>query len=291
MSIAIMEDIIMKILAIGAHQDDNEFRVGGMASKWIKAGHEVRFLSMCDGGGGHHIMTAAETRERRARESAAVAEYLGIRYDIWDIEDCNLVADLETRKRLICYVREFCPDLIIAHRLNDYHADHRAAAQLVADASYLLTVPNTCPDTPAMRRLPVIVYNEDKTKNPEFSATYVVSIDDEVETKLHIAHLNESQVYEWLPYTYELTVPEGEAERRAFLKGMEITPETTDEEIMAGGYGYSVRFARTAARFRRELIEKYGEEKGKSVRYAEAFELCEYGRQPDEAFVKELFGF
>ena len=53
----------MKILAIGAHQDDNEFRVGGMASKWTKAGHEVRFLSMCNGCGGHHIMTPEQTVE------------------------------------------------------------------------------------------------------------------------------------------------------------------------------------------------------------------------------------
>ena len=103
----------MKILAIGAHQDDNEFRVGGMASKWVKAGHEVCFLSLCNGSGGHHIMTPKETTARRATESAAVAEYLGIRYDVWDIEDCELVADLATRNRLIRYIREFSPDRLI----------------------------------------------------------------------------------------------------------------------------------------------------------------------------------
>ena len=65
----------MKILAIGAHQDDNEFRVGGIAHKWVKAGHEVKFLSMCNGCGGHHIMTPKETSARRATESAAVAEW------------------------------------------------------------------------------------------------------------------------------------------------------------------------------------------------------------------------
>ena len=281
----------MKILAIGAHQDDNEFRVGGMASKWVKAGYEVRFLSMCNGCGGHHIMTPEETSARRAKESAAVAEYLGIRYDIWNIDDCTLMADLPTRMRLIRYVREFAPDLIIAHRPNDYHADHRASAQLVADASYILTVPHTCPDVPAMRHMPVIVYNEDRFKNPEFCATYVVGMDDEIDTKLHIAHLNESQVYEWLPYTHDEAVPEGEKERFAFLKGMEITSDTTDAEVMAASRGYAVRFAKTAARFRRELIEKYGEEKGAKVRYAEAFELSEYGRQPDNALADALFGF
>lgn len=281
----------MKILAIGAHQDDNEFRVGGMARKWVKAGHEVRFLSMCNGCGGHHIMTPEETTARRAKESASVAAFLGIRYDVWDVDDCTLVADLPTRMRLIRYVREFSPDLIIAHRTNDYHADHRASAQLVADASYILTVPHTCPDSPAMRQMPVIVYNEDRFKNPEFKATFVVDMDDEIDAKLHIAHLNESQVYEWLPYTHEETVPEGEAERFEWLKGMQITADTTDEEVMSASRGYAVRFAKTAARFRRELIEKYGEERGCRVRYAEAFELSEYGRQPSKAMADKLFGF
>ena len=282
----------MKILSIGAHQDDNEFRVGGMAHKWVKAGHEVRFLSMCNGSGGHHILSPEETSATRAKESAAVAEYLGIRYDIWsDVDDCTITNSLELRWRTIRYIREFSPDLIIAHRTNDYHADHRASAQLVQDASYLLTVPHTCPEAPAMRRMPVIVYNEDHFKYPPFVPNFVMDIDEAIDAKLYISHLNKCQVYEWLPYTHEETVPEGEAERFEWLKGMNITKDTTDEEVMAANRGYAVRYAQTAARFRRELIEHYGEEKGSKVRFAEAFELCEYGRQPDAEFVKELFEY
>ena len=235
-------------------------------------------------------MTPEETTARRAKESAKVAEYLGIRYDVWDIDDCTLTADLPTRERLIRYIREFSPDLVIAHRPNDYHADHRASGQLVQDASYILTVPHTCPDVPAMLRMPVIVYNEDAFKNPPFIPTYVVDMNDEIDTKLQIAHMNESQVYEWLPYNKGETVPEGESERFEWLKGLEITESTTDEEIMSAKRGYSVRFAKTAARFRKELIEKYGEERGNRVRYAEAFELCEYGTQPSKEFENVLFG-
>ena len=33
---------IMKILMIGAHQDDNEFRCGAIAHKYVKLGHEAR---------------------------------------------------------------------------------------------------------------------------------------------------------------------------------------------------------------------------------------------------------
>ena len=281
----------MKILMIGAHQDDNEFRCGGLAHKYVKMGYEVRFLSMCNGCGGHHIMTAEETKKRRSKESAEVAELLGITYDVWDIDDCNLVADLVTRKKLIRYIRHFAPDLIIAHRPNDYHADHRASAQLVMDASYLLTVPNECPDVPAMRFMPVIMYNEDGFKNPEFNPAVVIGMDDEIDIKLAIADLNVSQVYEWLPYTHGETVPENMGERLAFLKGMEITCDTTDTEIFAASRGYAVRFARTAARFRKQLVERYGQELGSRIRYAEAFELCDYGKPLTTELEEKLFPF
>ena len=284
----------MKILMIGAHQDDNEFRCGGLAHKYVKLGHDVTFLSVCNGCGGHHVMGPEETTATRAKESAAVAELLGITYDVWDIPDCNVVADLPTRKRMIRYIRNINPDLIISHRTNDYHADHRAVAQLVQDASYLLTVPNECPDAPAMRYMPVIMYNEDRFKYPPFEADIVLDMDDEIDTKLKIADLNVCQVYEWLPYTRgkQDEVPTDPKERFEWLKGMNITSETTDEEIKAAtGHGYAVRYAKTAARFRKELIERYGVERGSKIRYAEAFEICEYGKQPDAEFLKELFPF
>ena len=283
----------MKILMIGAHQDDNEFRCGGLAHKYVKMGYDVRFLSMCNGCGGHHIMTPEQTTARRAQESAAVAKLLGITYDVWDIDDCNIMADLPTRKRLIRYIREYCPDLIISHRTNDYHADHRAVGQLVQDASYLLTVPNECPEAPAMRNMPIIMYNEDGFKNPDFRGDIVIDMDDEIDTKLKIADLNVSQVYEWLPYTHneENEVPTDPAERFEWLKGMQITADTTDREIMNAKRGYAVRFAKTAARFRKELIAKYGEERGSKIRYAETFEVCDYGAPLTEELKKALFPF
>lgn len=283
----------MKILMIGAHQDDNEFRCGGLAHKYAKMGYEVRFLSMCNGCGGHHIMTPAETSKRRAGESAAVAKLLNIHYDVWDIDDCTLMPDLPTRQKLVRYIREFSPDLIISHRPNDYHADHRAAGQLVQDASYLLIVPHFCGDTPAMKNTPVILYNEDKFTNPIFKGDIVLDMDDEIDTKLTIADLNVSQVYEWLPYAEEpdTVVPDDPKERFEWLKGMEITADTTDEEIMSAKRGYAVRFAKTAARFRNELIEKYGRENGSKIRYAEAYEICEYGGELTEELKQRLFPF
>ena len=145
-----------------------------------------------------------------------------------------------------------------------------------------------------MKEMPVILYNEDSFKNPCFSGDIVIDADDEIDTKLAIADINVSQVYEWLPYTHgeEDQVPEDPKERFEWLKGMTITADTTDEEVMASKRkGYAVRFAKTAARFRKELIEKYGEEKGSKIRYAEAFEVCEYGTQLTEEMKKTYFPF
>ena len=55
--------------------------------------------------------------------------------------------------------------------------------------------------------------------------------------------------------------------------------------------GFQKRFKGIADRFRPKLVEFYGQEKADKIEYAEAFEVCEYGRQPDQAELKKLFPF
>ena len=52
-----------------------------------------------------------------------------------------------------------------------------------------------------------------------------------------------------------------------------------------------IGYAREADRFRETLIEWYGQEKGSAVKYAEAFEICEYGRRPKAEEIRKLFPF
>lgn len=78
--------------------------------------------------------------------------------------------------------------------------------------SVMLVVPHECPKVPALRRMPVIMYYEDTFTEPDFKCDLIVEIDDVIDVKLQIAHLNASQVYEWLPYINGETVPEGETE-------------------------------------------------------------------------------
>jgi hypothetical protein len=46
-----------------------------------------------------------------------------------------------------------------------------------------------------------------------------------------------------------------------------------------------------ANRFRDSLIKWYGPENGAAVKFAEAFEICEYGHQPKPEEIKVLFPF
>ena len=176
----------IRAMMIGAHPDDCDFRCGGLALKYADAGHKVKFLAMCDGSGGHHILSPAEIAARRKAETQEIARYAGIEYDVWDVTDCELMADLETRKRLVRDIRRFNPDIVFCSRPNDYHADHRNASLLVQDASYLLTVPHFCPDVPAMRKMPVILYFYDHFQNPPFRADVAVAIDDVIDRKFRM---------------------------------------------------------------------------------------------------------
>lgn len=286
----------LKVMMIGAHLDDNDFCGGGTALKYIEAGHSVRFLSMCNGCGGHHTHTPKEIAERRYNEAQEVARITGIEYDVWDINDCEIMADLETRKRLVRYIREYNPDIIFTHRTNDYHADHRNAALLVQDASYLLIVPNFCPEVPAMKVMPVIMYFCDRFMYPPFMPDVVVSTDSVIDKKYDMYNCHVSQIYEWLPYTHgEIDqVPTDKAERLEWYRSPRIPRDRalTVEELLPYKTNNHSEYTEAiyASRYRDLLVKRYGEA-GNMVLFAEAFQLSEYGTPLDEENVKTLFPF
>jgi LmbE family N-acetylglucosaminyl deacetylase len=263
-------------MVVGAHPDDADYKAAGLAALYRRLGHEVRFVSVTDGSAGHHREHGPALAARRRAEAAAAGATLGIEYEVWDNPDGRLVADLPRREQMIRAIRRFQPDLLLTHRLNDYHPDHRATGQLVQDAAYLLTVPAICPDVPHLRRDPVIAYLSDDFQRPyPFEPTVILDIAEVWDAKIGMLHEHRSQFYEWLPSNmYGEEPPEGDAERRAWL---------------------SDRMAelsrKLAARHRSWLIEAFGHAAGSTIERVEAFEGCEYGAPLDEAAVRRLFPF
>ncbi|KZN26299.1 GlcNAc-PI de-N-acetylase [Haladaptatus sp. R4] len=267
------------VLVVGAHPDDCDLKAGGVACKYADDGHDVLFLSMTDGSAGHHELDGEELVRRRREEGIASAAVAGIEFELSDVPDGKLQPSLENRERLIERIREFGPDLVITHRPNDYHPDHRYTAQLVRDAAYMVAVPNVCPETAALESNPVFAYMSDTFDRPNpFSPDVVVDIDDTVERKFEMLDCHDSQMYEWLPYV-EGTIDE--------------VPDDPDERfrwLRNGGLPHVRALSDVAGRYRDGLVERYGPD-GTDVQYAEAFEASEYGKPLTEDEAARLFPF
>ena len=48
---------------------------------------------------------------------------------------------LENRRTMTRLIRTWNADLVIAHRPNDYHPDHRYVGVLAQDSAFMVTVP------------------------------------------------------------------------------------------------------------------------------------------------------
>lgn len=267
----------MNILVFGAHPDDCDIKAGGVAALYAKLGHKVKFVSLTNGDAGHHEMGGGELAKRRYAETQNVAKIIGIQYEVLDNHDGELMPTLENRNKLIKIVRQFKADLIMSPRPNDYHPDHRYASLLVQDSAYMVTVPNICPLVPHLEYNPVIVYLSDGFLKPyPFTPDVAVSIDEVVEKKIEIISCHESQVYEWLPYNggYLKEVPTDPNKRKAWLKERWIKRSET-----------------VADKYRELLIKLYGKREGSKIKFAEAFEGCEYGSRLTEENIPKLFPF
>ncbi|MCY2966071.1 MAG: PIG-L family deacetylase, partial [Planctomycetota bacterium] len=170
----------LRLLILGAHPDDAEYHAGGLAIKYRRAGHVVKLVSATDGGAGHYALSGTELSMIRKREAERSAASIGAISELWRFPDGRLEPTLELRERVIREIRTFRPDLVLTHRTCDYHPDHRAIGQAVQDASYMVTVPSICPDTPILRRDPVVAMMNDRFTRPvPMRPDVVIDVTDE----------------------------------------------------------------------------------------------------------------
>lgn len=270
----------LRIVVFGAHPDDAQFKAGGTAAKWAKLGHKVKLVSVTNGDIGHWQTAGGPLAQRRKAEVLAADKVLGAETEVLDIHDGELLPTLENRKLITRVIREWQADVVIAHRPWDYHPDHRYVGVLVQDAAFMVTVPFFCPDIPPLKKNPVFLYSSDRFEKPyPFRADIAVSLDDVFEQKLAAVHLMPSQVYE------------GGAS--GSVESVAQVPPATDEAARKEWLRkrWAGRQSTEAERYRDALVKWYGAEKGRAVQFAEAFEVCEYGHQPNADELRKLFPF
>jgi len=276
----IADDGKLRIICFGAHPDDAEYKSGGSAALWAKQGHHVKLVSVTNGDIGHWQMAGGALAKRRTAESAKVAERLGVTSQVLDIHDGELMPTLENRRTITRLIREWNADIVIAHRPWDYHPDHRYVGVLVQDAAFMVTVPFFCPDVPPLKKNPVFLYSSDRFKKPyPFEPDIAVAIDEVFEQKVDALMALESQTFEGGAL--------GSAEKMA-----KVPPASQPELRREWLHERWVRRAGGEAKQSRQALNRwYGAERGEKVKYAEAFEICEYGRQPSSDEIRKLFPF
>jgi N-acetylglucosamine malate deacetylase 1 len=270
---------VLRIIAFGAHPDDCELDAAGVAAKWAAAGHKFKCVAVTNGDIGHWGIAGGPLALRRRAETQQAAKILGIETEVLDNHDGELMVTLENRRKIARLIREWQADIVISHRPNDYHPDHRYTGVLVMDAAYMVQVPFFGPEVPPLTRNPVFLFSEDRFQKPNpFSGDIVVGIDDVIEKKLAVVEAMPSQFYEGgccdLPTGGLPTDAPGKEARRKQVRDR-----------------FTTRFASTADRFRPRLVEWYGPQQAAAIKYAEAFEICEYGRQPSKEEIRRLFPF
>lgn len=266
----------LRIICFGAHPDDCEIKAGGVGALWAAAGHKVKFVSTTNGDIGHWREAGGPLAQRRKKEVEESAKLLGITAEVMDVHDGELLPTLENRRTITRLIRDWKADIVMSSRPNDYHPDHRYTGVLVQDAAYMVTVPFFCPDTPHLTKNPIFLYYYDGFQKPNpFQADIVVSIDSVMKSKLDALDALESQFYEGgANGSKELVDPAKEKQRRVDVR-----------------QGWERRNSSVADKYRKELRDWYGASIADKTKFAEAFEICEYGRRPEKEEILKLFPF
>ena len=257
-----------RFLVFGAHPDEPDLMFGGAALKLIKAGHAVKFVSVTNGCAGHHILSEQELIPRRYQEAQASAEILGLEeYQIMNNPDGRLENTLKNREDITRIIREFLPDVVITHRLCDYHPDHRITSQLVLDTSFLLRVPHFCPEAPVPPKNPVFAHSFDTFTDPRpVRMDAFVDISDCIEEKYRLVDCHKSQFYEWLPWV-----------------------DLDEKNFSAEGWSWEEKMAFIDKHWGWRFKIQASMTNGRSEKYAEIFEYSPYGRKASQEEFQALF--
>ena len=120
------------ILTIAAHPDDVELTCAGTLLRMISQGYSAGILDLTQG-----EMGTRGTPELRAKEAAAAAALLGVRWrERMDLGDSRLTASIENRMAVAARIRAAKPRTVILPYWEGRHPDHYTAAVLGYEACY-----------------------------------------------------------------------------------------------------------------------------------------------------------
>ncbi len=123
----------LDILAIAVHPDDVELGCAGTLMVEKSRGRKVGALDLTRGELG--TRGTPELRDAEAARAATIMD-LDVRENA-KMADGFFRNDEEHQRILICFLRKYKPEIVIASALDDRHPDHGRAGHLISDACFL----------------------------------------------------------------------------------------------------------------------------------------------------------
>lgn len=185
-----MKNFNVDILAFGAHPDDVECAVGGIILSQIQKGNKVVIVDLTKG-----ELGSSGTAELRALETIEASKILGITYrENLEMEDGFIDNSKSNKLAIIKIIRKYQPKIVLTPALNDRHPDHKSAAKLISEASFLAGLTKIKTEINAKKQLPhrpiaVYHYIQDLFIEPDV----VIDISDTFENKMKAVKAYKSQ--------------------------------------------------------------------------------------------------
>lgn len=177
------------IAGICAHPDDAELVMGGTLVKAAARGRRIALVDLTRGEAG-----SRGTPETRAAEAAEAARILGVAHrESLGLPDARLVADPDSKDRVVEAVRRLRPRVVILQHWEQRHPDHAAASRIIYDACFLAGLRNYRPDLGAAFHPTKLVYSVTMTEAADVAPTFVVDVSDVWDVKMRAVEAFASQ--------------------------------------------------------------------------------------------------
>jgi LmbE family N-acetylglucosaminyl deacetylase len=259
----------INVIVIFAHPDEGEIYAGGISAIYSKMGHNVKFLSLTNGDAGHWSMNPDSLAKRRYKEAMEAKRILGLAdYEILGNHDGKLKNSVEIQKIVADRIEKWKSDIVILYypivTVPGGHNDNMQAGLIARDAASLLK----------MGKMPVFLYMRDYfTTGFSHIPDIAFNIEDVWDTKLLAMKAHESQVVEANPHADGILdeVLKSEVKRQEYL------------------FYNSYPFSRITPDIKLALTKWYGADKAGCIKWVEAFEFTETGRQINNQVIAELF--
>lgn len=268
----------INFLIISGHPDDYTLFGGGTGQKIIKNGGKVKFISLTMGEQGNPFRSGGELARVRLNCCEKIAQEFGVDMEVWNFHDGETWYTLETRNRILEVIRRFQADVVVCPHPFCTHPDHRNTGELVQDAAYFSAIKNIMPNIAALKRKPIVLYpwwHEIRNRISPFQVDIAVNTEDIIDELANITAVHGATIYEWAAFKYHmLEAFEGMSETERLAWHRQTVTEPLHEQRAEIG--------------RKKLVEKYGSEEGSRIRFAEVFEVSEYGYIPEPEELQQI---